>query len=204
MTEERRRILGMVAEGKLSVEEAEELLDAVDAPAVDEQPREVSGEGRGRGFADELKEEIFDTLEESLRGIGDQVRQSLRSTTVVRPRRHPRRHRRRGGAVDKIIQLASMGVSPEYVEKMRDAGLGDLSTGEVVELSSLGVTPEFVEELREVGLGDLTVREVVELSQMGVTPDFIAGMRDAGFSDITVDDVVRRAVEDDEEPDEDA
>jgi len=39
---------------------------------------------------------------------------------------------------------------------------------------------------------------------MGVTPDFIAGMRDAGFSDITVDDVVRRAVEDDQEPDEDA
>lgn len=48
MSAERRKILDMLAEGKISAEDAERLLDRIERPAVTEAPaNELSGEARG-------------------------------------------------------------------------------------------------------------------------------------------------------------
>lgn len=100
--------------------------------------------------------------------------------------------RRTGGGytVDHLIRLRLHGVSPDYVEEMREAGYDNLSTEDLVQLRIHGVTPDFVSEIRE-HLGDIPVEKMVEFRIHGVTPELIEELQESGVEAPTPDDVLR-------------
>jgi bla regulator protein blaR1 len=125
-------------------------------------------------------------------------------------------------SVDDLITLRSVGVTPDYINQMRNAGIGDLSLNEIVAMRSQGVTPEYISEMRKSGLDvksaedivtlramgvsatyiremrsagyqNLSARELVELRAQGVTPAFVKALADSGYTNLSVRDLVRLA-----------
>jgi len=101
--------------------------------------------------------------------------------------RHKRRHIGEGGklSVDDLIELRAAGVTPAYIDSMRNAGLGELSLDDIAEMRAVGVTPEYIRALRDAGIKFDSARSITELRAIGVTGDFVAQMRAAGYTNLT-------------------
>jgi beta-lactamase regulating signal transducer with metallopeptidase domain len=93
-------------------------------------------------------------------------------------------------SVDDLITLRSVGVTPGYVEEMRNAGLGTLSLDDVVGLRMQGVTARWVKDLRDAGIDVKDAENAVGLRGQGVTADYIAGMRAAGYANLTTKQII--------------
>jgi len=105
-----------------------------------------------------------------------------------RPDHHRnRRHIGEGGklTVDDLIQLRAVGVTPAYIDTMRNAGLGELSLDEITEMRAVGVTPEYLKSLRDAGIKFDTARDVTSLRALGVTGDYVAQLRSAGYANLS-------------------
>jgi beta-lactamase regulating signal transducer with metallopeptidase domain len=105
-----------------------------------------------------------------------------------RPDRHRnRRHIGEGGklTVDDLIELRAAGVTPAYIDTMRNAGLGELSLDEITEMRAVGVTPEYMKSLRDAGIKFDSARNVTELRAIGVTGEYLSQMRAAGYGNLT-------------------
>jgi hypothetical protein len=158
---EQKRILDLVAEGKLSVDDAERLLTALSAgraPSVEASappltPRpspspapEARGGGGGKG-------------------------------------------RVAGFSASDIANLALIGVTPEYIQRMRETGLPGLTAGQLQGMAPLGVTPEYVREMQALGVTDLSAGTVQGMFAVGVTGKFVRKWRDAGFESLSADEL---------------
>ena len=101
--------------------------------------------------------------------------------------RHRGRHIGEGGklTVDDLIQLRSVGVTPAYIDNMRNAGLGELTLDEITGMKAVGVTPEYIKSLRDAGIKFDNARDVTGLRALGVTPDYLAQMRAAGYTNLS-------------------
>jgi beta-lactamase regulating signal transducer with metallopeptidase domain len=105
-----------------------------------------------------------------------------------RPDHHRnRRHIGEGGklTVDDLIELRAAGVTPAYIDTMRNAGLGELSLDEITEMRAVGVTPEYMKSLRDAGIKFDSARNVTELRAIGVTGEYLSQMRAAGYGNLT-------------------
>jgi beta-lactamase regulating signal transducer with metallopeptidase domain len=120
--------------------------------------------------------------------------------------------------VDDLIALRTAGVTPAYIEEMRNAGFGELSLDEiaamklqgvsakyisglraaglkldsadtVIALRIQGVTAEYIDGMRAAGYPNLSTRELVELRTMGVTPSYVKQMSDAGYKNLSAHDL---------------
>jgi hypothetical protein len=70
------------------------------------------------------------------------------------------------------IAMRELTPSKEYKEKMRAAGLS-MSDADAKRLYLMGVSPRYVQSLRDAGLRKLTARDVERLHARGITADFI-------------------------------
>jgi beta-lactamase regulating signal transducer with metallopeptidase domain len=86
---------------------------------------------------------------------------------------------------EQLVELRSEGVGPEYVHELADAGYVKLSPGDLVSLRSQGVSGGFVRELREQGLTGLSLTDLVELRNQGVSAEFVAALKSAGYTGLT-------------------
>ena len=68
-----------------------------------------------------------------------------------------------------------------YIEAMKSAGLGDLGVDDLVALKVQGVTPEYVQKMKELGVHP-DPETLVGMKVQGVTPSYIADLRAAGVS----------------------
>jgi hypothetical protein len=105
-----------------------------------------------------------------------------------RPGHHRlRRHIGEGGklTVDDLIELRSAGVTPAYIDAMRNSGFGELSLDEIAEMHAVGVTPEYMKSLRDAGIEFHNAHEMTELRAIGVTGEYLAQMRSAGYGKLT-------------------
>lgn len=82
--------------------------------------------------------------------------------------------------VDELISLRAVGVTPEYMDTMREF-FPDLTVRQVTGLKAVGVTPELIRELRAAGLDVNTASAATSLRAVGVDSEFIRDMRAAGF-----------------------
>lgn len=121
---------------------------------------------------------------------------------------------------DGLIRLKMAGVTPEYIEAMKRAGLEELSVRQICELKTHDVTPEFIKQaqswsseklstrdivnlkisgltpeymnaIKQAGFDNLSVRKLSQMRMMGVTPEYIAAMKRAGFENLTADQVTQ-------------
>jgi hypothetical protein len=174
MSEERTQILEMLAKGKLSVEDAQELLAAL-----------AAGE-RATGDA-----------------WTPPVGRAARPARPGRPRhRHRPRHRRGrhrhsdDDLIDQVLHLRIHGIDGRFIAEMKEMGLADLTAEQLVALKIHSVTPGFIKEIRDAGLTEVTVDELVALAIHGIDADFIREMRAITSRDLTVDQLVALRIHD--------
>lgn len=98
------------------------------------------------------------------------------------PHPHPRRRDREVGnpQLKKLAEARLHGVTPEYVQSLRELGYTDVSLDELVEARIHGVTAEYIGEMRSQH-GDLTLVELCQLRVSGITPDYVRKMKAMGF-----------------------
>ena len=110
-----------------------------------------------------------------------------RAPRTPRADRHRGRHIGEGGklTVDDLIELRAAGVTPAYIDTMRNAGLGELSLDEIAEMRAVGVTPEYIKSLRDAGIKFDSARSVTDLRAIGVTGQYLSDMRAAGYGNLT-------------------
>jgi hypothetical protein len=83
-------------------------------------------------------------------------------------------------STDQLIGLRIHGVSPEYIERMQDAGYRTLTAQNYIDMRIHGVSPEFVRDLKAAGY-DLSAQQVIELRIHGVSSEYLRDLKDYGL-----------------------
>jgi len=92
--------------------------------------------------------------------------------------------------VEQLIEMKSVGVTPEYIESIRRLGYSELTAKQAIELRSLGIDEEFIKQARGWTNGNPSIDELVELKSIGMSADFINGMKQAGYNNLKVEQLV--------------
>jgi hypothetical protein len=145
MNDESKRILKMVSEGRISAEQAEELLDALGSesgPGVTSPAGAVS--------SDEL-------LGFAALGVGPGYVAELRTAGL------------HAITSEDAMGLAALGVGPEYVTSILTVAPG-LSIEQISGLAALGVDPGFVEKAMMLDGATADIDQVMGMFVMGVDP----------------------------------
>jgi len=162
MSEERIKVLEMLADGKITIDQANQLMEALS----------------GAGESAPGKRYEKSTPHES-------------TTTILEPQQTPPQQDFNGFTFDQVIAMGTVGVKPEFVHKVHEAGLTDLSFNQIIEMGTVGVEPEFVLKVREAGLTDLTFDQIIQMGTVGVEPEFVLKVREAGLTDLTFDQIIQ-------------
>src|SRR6266699_1391476 len=192
MSEERVQVLAMLVTGKITIDQADQLLEVLGEEPLseserwssqsrkqDEGWREPVREFQGRTAAQRMPSFTFDQIIElSEHEVNPDFLKALRNAGLT------------GLRVEQIIELSEHGVDPVYFIKFREAGLTDLTVEQIIELSDHEVKPSYARALREAGLMDLSVDQVIELSEHEIKPAYIQALREAGLVVLTFDQVI--------------
>ena len=173
VSEERVQILEMLAAGRVTVEQAEQLLDAVSSPPSTSCAPGPAGDMFviNRPTVEEL-----DALDEH--GVSDTYIEQMRAAGLEL------------NFLD-LVRLHDHGVEPAFVGGMRDAGFTALTRDDLLLMVDHGIDLGFVRAMHEVGLIDPTPRQLVELFDHGVDAAFVKEMRALGFGALAPDDWVK-------------
>ena len=106
------------------------------------------------------------------------------------------RHSRERDPIDEIIEMKTVGVTPDYVNEMRSAApsLRGLKPADFVGMKSVGVTPEFARDLASAGFRNLTPDDLTSARAVGVTGEYARGLAAAGVPPNLGDYIQLRAV----------
>jgi hypothetical protein len=213
MEQEQQIVLAMLEAGKLTPNEANDLLDALEENSGEEN-RSVSVAAKterhvppqpaamGKGFS-------TDQIVKMARyGVSPAEIRDMRSTSVDL-------------SFDQVLELAMHGVSPDYVREMAALGLeglsfekikklgmhgvepdtvrdfigfqSDLGFEQILRLAMHGVDPGYIAEMQAQGF-ELSFEELLKMGRHGITPDFVRELKEHGFSDLSAKDIVKFAM----------
>jgi hypothetical protein len=179
MSDEQAQILEMLVAGRVTVEQAALLLEAVDPAANPGSHGSVSSRGALRQW-DERRVDFFAGLTvEQMRQLHDHGVSRSFIQEIYAALRHDL-------SVADLIALYESGVTPHFVTELTESGCANLTVREAIRLYEHGVDGNFVRDLRSVGLADATPAQYVELYDHGVDADFIREMQGLGLTDLSV------------------
>jgi hypothetical protein len=177
MSEERAQILEMLASGRVTVEQADQLLEALGAasPAGTHEPATRAGrhtreDERTDGFVARLTPEQL--IELRNHGVSGTFVQQMRAAGLG------------DLSVDDLIELHDHDVTPRFVRELREAGCSGLTRQELIELRNHGIGATFMRQMRDAGLDDVALDQLVALYNHGVDAAFVQEMRDLGFDNL--------------------
>jgi hypothetical protein len=172
MTEERIKVLNMLAEGTISVEQASQLLDVLDGDD-EADSRDLEAKVRAKPERNAIpKEPRFGefTFDQVLRMENEGVEPAFFAKV------------RQAGLTDlsfeQVLHMASVGVEPEFVLRARGPGMPDLTFDQIMQLADVGVDSGFLVKVREAGLTDLSFDQIVQMVTAGVEPEFFSRLRE--------------------------
>lgn len=165
--EERIKILEMVAAGKLTVEQASQLMDTLGTKSATDATKRPDQGQRPGGYTQETLGRI-----RGYRKSGETVLTEAGLANL------PARD---------IAALKNYGVDADYIRALQEAGLANLSVRQVISLYNYGIDANYVRALQEAGLADLTVRQVISLYNYGVDADDVSALREDGVAGPTVE-----------------
>lgn len=94
--------------------------------------------------------------------------------------------------VDQLIALKVQGVRPEYIRRLREAGLNP-NTQQLIALRVHGITPEYVRDMQALGLSP-ALEQLIAMKVQDVTPEYVRTIR-SGFPDAGIDQVIALKVQ---------
>jgi bla regulator protein blaR1 len=113
------------------------------------------------------------------------ARPQVRIVMNGRPVRAPRT------AIDRAIELKSIGASPEYVAAIRRAAPHmRLDHDAIIQLKAIGVTPAYIGDLARSGHSNLSADDIVQARAMNINGAYIRGMSGAGYGQLPMDRLV--------------
>lgn len=194
MSDERKKVLALVAEGKITPEQADELIEAMEA-ADDPQ---LSGESPGADRFDNrvaFARSIASRHEidpESIREIAREAR-NLRREVSLQFAGETWGHREVSGnpKIEDMIRLSKYGISPDYVRRLKAAGLTNLTLDQVVKAGKYGIDPDMIAAWRDKLSDELDFDQFVALAKYGISPDYVDRVKAAGINELSFEDVVR-------------
>src|SRR5712692_4470089 len=142
-------VLEMLAAGKITIEQANQLIEVLGEQSFPEAEQWTGHGGQGVDRKVLIQEQR-----------GRKEAQGLPHFTF-----------------DQIIELSEHDVQPTYLRDLRDAGLTYLTIEQIIKLSEHEVGPAFLKALRDGGLTDLTFDQVIELSEREVDPAYLKALR---------------------------
>lgn len=165
MSEGSAQILKMLVAGRVTVEQADQLLKALEAasPAVPHEPVTQTGQQRRR---DERADDFFASLtpeqviELHDHGVSRAYIEQMRAAGLY------------DLSVADIIDLYDNGITPRFVSDLREVGFTELTRDQLIEMYCHGVDAAFVGEMWDLGFANLAPDEWVELRDHGVKSDF--------------------------------
>ena len=169
MSEERRQVLEMLVSGKVTVEQANQLLDALEPERPPEPvgPRSVGRQGDRRGQSRRRSATMSPEMLVPFKALAIDAAyvQQLRDTGLE------------GLTPELLMPLRALGVDAAYVHELREAGLENLTPEVLVPLRALGVDGAYIREMRASGLEDLSPAQLVELKAQGIGAEYVQKMR---------------------------
>ncbi|MEI4505729.1 M56 family metallopeptidase [Sphingopyxis sp. CCNWLW253] len=90
-------------------------------------------------------------------------------------------------SAEQLVGMRAVGVTPEYVEKMRESG-GSMDADEIISAKASGIDPAYIRQMRDVIPG-ADFDELVGARHVGVNAAFARDMK-SHFPDIGVDDLI--------------
>jgi beta-lactamase regulating signal transducer with metallopeptidase domain len=94
--------------------------------------------------------------------------------------------------VDQLIAMKTQGVTPEYVQGLREQGMHP-DADNVVSMRIQGVTPEYVRDVRGLGLNP-DEDQIVSMRIRGVSPEYVRGLKEKGIR-ADVDDLISMRIQ---------
>ena len=103
---------------------------------------------------------------------------------------------------DQIVQLGVHGIQPNYIEELRKAGLEDMEFHDLMQLVIHEIPVSYVLELRDLEqkleIEPLTVDQIVQLGIHEINADYVLEMRrlgiEHGFAPLTADQIVQLGI----------
>ena len=138
-SEERKKILEMVASGRLTVEQADQLMDLFSTKSTTDAEKRPEGQRTG-----EYTREFMGRI----RGYGKVVDKGLRVGELT---------------AREITSLKNNGVDTDYVRALMDLGLPDLTVKQIIDLRNYGIDGDYIRGLQEAGIADLTTKQCIPL-----------------------------------------
>src|SRR5215216_1046532 len=169
MSAERTKVLEMLATGTLSVAQAGQLLEALDAGS----PSYPASSAYERSQAAQPA------------AVGATVVLAGATAPGVSPQVGPIQF-----TLEQIIALSEHEIEPDFLKALVEAGLNDLSFEQIIALGEHEVDPHYIKDLRKAGLSDLSFEQIIALSEHEVDPDFIRRLRRAGLSDLSFEQII--------------
>jgi hypothetical protein len=183
MSDEQAQILEMLVAGRVTVEQAAQLLEAVDAAATTGTKGSMSSRGALQQW-DEHPDDFFASLTvEQTRELHENgVSRAFVQQMCAALGRDP--------SVADLIKLYGHDVTPRFVTDLVEAGCAKLTVGEAIKLYDHGVDGNYVRDLRRAGLLDATPAQYAKLYDHGVDAEFIREMQGLGFTDLGVGQLI--------------
>jgi len=150
--QERTKILEMVASGKLTIEQADQLLERLGAQNLADAEKRPDQRQRAAGYTNFTGEqmaalEVYEVDADYIRALQEA---GLRDLTVK-----------------QLISLKNYEVDADDIVALREAGLRDLTVKQLISLKNYEVDADYVRALQEAGFTNLTVEQLIFLKGHG-------------------------------------
>lgn len=173
--QERIKVLEMVASGKITVEQADQLMEQLSARSIPDGGKRGDYQGKRVG---EYSQKTMERIGDSRRtGEADSIR-GLRGAGLT------------DLTVEDVAALNMHHIKTGYIRALAGAGLTDLTVEQIISLNMHQVSAEYVRVLREAGLTDLTAEQVISLKVHQVNAKHVRALAKAGLTDLTVEQII--------------
>lgn len=176
MSDERKQVLEMLAAGKITAEQADRLLEALQprtmepAVAQSETPR-FRRERRPSGLSPEVRK----LMEARMHGVSASFVHEMESVGF------------KNLGLAQLTEMRIHGVGADFAREMQQL-MGDLTPHDLIELRIHGLNPQFIDEMRELGLTDLSIEDLIQMRRHGLTGHDLTTIRSIHLDDESDED----------------
>ena len=184
VSEERTLILEMLTSGRVTVEQADQLLEALDSASTAGSREPVTGTGgwqrregeRADGYGASLTPaQLIELRNHDVSGAFVQQMRAAGQSEL---------------SVADLIVLHDHDVTPRFVRDLREAGFAELTRDDLIALRNHDIDAAFLREMRSVGLAAASPAQLIALHDHGVDATFVREIRDLGFDNLDPDALI--------------